>query len=123
MAIGIKYSTGPVENAIGFADVPGISRTVFAKVLNNGSKRTRVTINLYRLNGKKTLISSQTLTLNPKSSSLAELFVANLLQFEVQFIVRSQNVLVSAWGKNKKGAPVAVHRFTQQEMTKSYISL
>jgi hypothetical protein len=38
--------------------------------------------------------------------------VAQLFQFEIQFIVQDKNVLVSAWGKNAKGAPIAVHRFT-----------
>ncbi|MBB3113896.1 hypothetical protein FHS18_006011 [Paenibacillus phyllosphaerae] len=123
MAIGIKYSTGPVENAIRLDTLPGLSRVVFAKVLNNGSRRTTVTVRLFRLNGAKVLVDSRTLTLNPGSSSVVDLVVADLFQFEVQFIVRNKNVLVSAWGKNRNGVPVAVHRFTQQELNKTFIDL
>lgn len=124
MAIGFKYSTGPVENAINIGERPGLSRTVFAKALNNNSTRaTTVTIRLYRLNGAKTLVDTQTLNLAPRSSGFVVLNVAQLFQYEIQFIVRNKNVLVSAWGKDVKGAPVAVHRFTQKEMKKVLINL
>ncbi|MEW9702773.1 hypothetical protein [Paenibacillus sp. SI8] len=122
MAIAIKYSTGPVENAIGINKLPGISRVVFAKALNNSSKRATVHVRLFRLNGKKSLVASHTLTLAPGSSGFVQLNVAQLFQFEIEFIVKEKNVLVSAWGK-RNGVPVAVHRFTQEEMNKIYINV
>lgn len=124
MAIAIKYSTGPVENAINVAGLPGISRTVFAKALNNNSSvTTTVTVRLYRLNGKRVLVDKRKITLPPGASSFVVLNVAQLVQYEIQFIVRHKNVLVSAWGKDATGNPIAVHRFTQKEMKKTYINL
>lgn len=114
----IKYSTGPVENAIGNFGTPGESRSFFVKALNNGHKTARVKILLYRLNGSKVLVETRTFTLPAKSSNFRVLNVANLLQFEVQIKTDSRNVLVSGWGKNAKGRLVAAHRFVQEELSK-----
>ncbi|MFB5676306.1 hypothetical protein ACE3NQ_07895 [Paenibacillus terreus] len=113
-----KYSTGPVENAVGNVGAPGESRTFFVKALNNGHKAARVKILLYRLNGSKVLVETRTFTLPAQSSNFRALNVANLLQFEVQIKTDSPRVLVSGWGKNAKGRLVAAHRFVQEELIK-----
>lgn len=120
MSVHINYSTGPVENAIGVTGLPGASRTIFVKALNNGKKSATVTIQLFALNGKKILKATRTLKLAAGSSGFIELNVANLFQFEVSITTNSNRVLVSAWGKNKNGNLVAAHRFTQNELVKSF---
>ncbi|WP_211746152.1 hypothetical protein [Paenibacillus sp. Marseille-Q4541] len=114
----VKYSTGPVENAINLATVPGESRTFFAKAINNGPTTAVVRIKLYRLNGEKVLITNTTLTLAPGASGFRILNVANLVQFEVEYTTHSKHVLVSGWGKNVNGRLVAAHRFSPTELAK-----
>ncbi|MFB8372254.1 hypothetical protein ACWIE6_00470 [Paenibacillus taichungensis] len=114
----VKYSTGPVENAINTATVPGESRTFFAKAVNNGSSNATVRVRLFRLNGAKALVSTFTFTLAPGSSSFRVLNVANLVQFEVEYTTTSKHVLVSGWGKNATGRLVAAHRFSPTELAK-----
>lgn len=121
MSVNIKYSTGPVENAIGIAGLPGTSRTLLVKALNNGKKTATVTIRLFALNGKKVLKATRTFTLAAGVSDFSEFNVANFLQFEVTISTNSKYVLVSAWGKNVNGRLVAAHRFTQRELVKSWI--
>lgn len=115
MAYYYVYSTGPVENSIG-AGQPGVAATVFVKALNNGCKRARVGIKLYRLNGVKTLVTQTTLSLAPRASDFAELDVAELFQYEIQITTSSKKVLVSVWGKDPDGVPLASQRFTQSEL-------
>ncbi|WP_440116658.1 hypothetical protein [Paenibacillus sp. QZ-Y1] len=118
----VKYSTGPVENAINLATVPGESRTFFAKAVNNGRSTAQVRVRLYRLNGAKVLISTVTFTLAPGASSFRVLNVANLVQFEVEFTTNSKHVLVSGWGKNASGRLVAAHRYSPTELAKKGFS-
>ncbi|MCM3630259.1 hypothetical protein M3194_23275 [Paenibacillus glycanilyticus] len=115
MALQYVYSTGPVENAFGL-DVPGVATTVFVKALNNGYKREEVVIRLYRLNGTKALLAKRTLSLAARSSGFVELDVANVNQYEIQITTFSKKVLVSVWGKDADGAPLASQRFTQAEL-------
>jgi hypothetical protein len=122
MAIKVIFTTGPVENAIGFNDVPGVSRSIFVKALNNSTrKKATVRIDLFLLNGKKRKIASRTFTLRPQSSNFAELRVELAPQFEVRITTDNVNVLVSAWGKTARGRLVAAHRFTQNEMVRSIV--
>lgn len=117
----VRYSTGPVENAINLSTVPGESRTFFAKAVNNGSSTAKVRIRLFRLNGEKTLVRSVIFTLAPGASGFRVLNVANLVQFEVEFTTNSKHVLVSGWGKNASGRLVAAHRFSPTELAKKRI--
>lgn len=122
MGIRYKYSTGPVENAIGFSvTLPGESRTFFAKAVNNGNKPATVKVVLFRLNGKKQTVRVRTLTLRPGESNLGIFTVGQLLEFEVVFVVNSAHVLVSGWGKNKNGRLVSAHRFTQSELHRTVL--
>lgn len=114
----IKYSTGPVENAINVALLPGESRTFFVKAVNNGPSSAKVEIKLFRLSGTKVLIDTRTFTLAAGSSTFRILNVSQLLQFEVQIKTDSKDVLVSGWGKNASGRLVAAHRYTPEELVK-----
>lgn len=114
----IKYSTGPVENAVNTFTLPGISRTFFVKALNNGERSARVQIRLFRLNGTKVLRDTRTFTLAPGTSTFRVLNVSQLLQFEVQIKTDSDKVLLSGWGKNASGILVAAHRFAHEELVK-----
>jgi hypothetical protein len=103
-------------------DVPGASRSIFVKALNNSSRRkATVRIDLFLLNGKKRKIASRTLTLRPQASNFVELRVELAPQFEVVITSNNVNVLVSAWGKTARGRLVAAHRFTQNEMVRSIV--
>ncbi|MCR8642755.1 hypothetical protein NV379_08770 [Paenibacillus sp. N1-5-1-14] len=114
----IRYSTSPVENAKGISGLPGTSVQFFAKALNNSKKKATITFQLFRLNGQKVLLDTQTFTLAPGSSGFRTFDVSQLFQFEVVFTVSNCNVLVSGWGKNKAGQLVAAHRFAQAELTR-----
>ncbi|GLX67288.1 hypothetical protein [Paenibacillus glycanilyticus] len=118
MAFYYVYSTGPVENAFGIAE-PGVATNVFVKALNNGCKRARVVIKLYRLNGTKVLVETRTLSLAARASGFVDLDVSTLLQYEIQITTFSKKVLVSVWGKDADGAPLASQRFTQAELHKT----
>ncbi|WP_158702746.1 hypothetical protein [Paenibacillus faecalis] len=117
----VKFSTGPVENAINVTTLPGESRTFFVKAVNNGRTSARVQIRLFRLNGEKVLVATRTFTLAPGSSAFRVLNVAQLAQFEVQIRTNSRHVLVSGWGKNAAGRIVAAHRYTPEELAKSVV--
>jgi hypothetical protein len=74
---------------------------------------------LYRLNGTKTLVTRTTLSLAALASGFAELDVADLFQYEIQITTFSKKVLVSVWGKDADGVPLASQRFTQAELHKT----
>ncbi|MGM1048226.1 hypothetical protein SAMN05661091_4708 [Paenibacillus uliginis N3/975] len=118
MRPSVRYSTGPVENAINVATLPGESRTFFVKAVNNGQSSARVEIKLFRLNGSKVLVDTRTFTLAAGSSAFRVLNVSQLLHFEVQIRTDSTHVLVSGWGKNASGRIVAAHRYTPEELAK-----
>lgn len=117
--MSITYSTGPIENAIGFSCLPGESYTVFVKVLNNSKDdNVKAKIKLFSLNGKKDKVFSEIIEVSPLSSKLVELKVADLTEFEIQIkLNRHDDVLISAFGKNRNGNLVPSHRVLHSEFT------
>lgn len=107
------YSTGPLENL-----ASNRSTTVFTKVLNNSRKRsTKVRVLVYRLNGRKKLISSRLLTIPPKSSSFVETVLnSNVFQFEVRIKVLG-SALLGVFGKTARGNLNPSHRLVHSELT------
>lgn len=110
-----KYSTGPLENN------GSQSTSVRVKILNNSDSPIEARVQVFQLNGTKTRIYSETITLPSNSSELIAASVADLLEFEVQIRIRNGNssvnkVLVSVFGATPSGALNPNHRVLHKEL-------
>ncbi|UHA72912.1 hypothetical protein [Paenibacillus sp. 481] len=107
------YSTGPLENA-----ATNFSATVFTKLLNNSAFTRTAVVTVFKLNGVKVLVSTQTVTIPPNSSAFVTADVAALAQFEVQVRVNSSRVLVGVFGKTAADELNPTHRLVHDELTR-----
>ncbi|WP_248925192.1 hypothetical protein [Paenibacillus hamazuiensis] len=116
----IFYSTGPMENDFALANRSGV---VAVKALNNNPIFPAfVTVNIYRLDGTKTLIFSLPLTVNPVSSNFVfPNQVNNAFQFEVELVVQTagaiNDVLLSVFGITQVNNLNPSHRVLHSELT------
>lgn len=117
----VSYSTGPLENQIDSSPNKS-STTVWTKVLNN-HKHTTITakIEIFRLDGSKTMIDTATLTIAPLSSGFHVSDVSGAFEFEVQIQITpghdSDDVLIGVFGKDASGNLNPSHRLVQAELT------
>ncbi|MBB2482102.1 hypothetical protein H5P36_18170 [Bacillus sp. APMAM] len=120
--MSLVYSTGPLENQID-ASAAKSSTTVYTKVLNN-HKHTTITakIEVFRLDGTKTLIDIATLTISPNSSGFHVSDVSNAFEFEVQIKISPSrdinDVLIGVFGKDAAGNLNPSHRLVHKELTR-----
>jgi hypothetical protein len=111
------FSTGPIENQL---DQDGtIAKTVYIKIENNNlHKHVTVDVRVYGLDGTKTLIFSNTITVNPHSSSFIIVPLnSTIYEFEVQYEAHHKGVLVSVFPKDAAGNLVAAQRVLNSEFT------
>lgn len=121
MAKIFRYSTGAVENEISQQQGP-VATILIAKALNNSCLHdARVRIKLFELNGTKTLVRNELLTLAPQSSNQVVFNVDLIAQYELQFLTDSKFVLVSAFSKASNLQLVAAQRLVHQEFNKKII--
>lgn len=129
------YSTGPIENATGVTPSAIISSNIVVGLLNNSNSDSAiVVIKVFSLeadNTPKSLVSTNTVDLNPKSSVFRVISVANLPRFEVEIkvikeakivkedrVVRDrEDVLISVFGQDANGLLVAAQRLVHSELT------
>jgi hypothetical protein len=122
MAKALVYSTGPLENA-SRAFVPGQSTSVTTKVLNN-HEHTTITakIEVFQLDGTKTLIDTTTIIIPPNSSNHHFSVVSSTMEFEVQIQISpsddSDDVLIGVFGKDAAGNLNPSHRLVHKELTR-----
>lgn len=117
------YSTGPIENAINIT-TPSVSSNIIIKLLNNNLNQiAEVVVKVFRLNGTKTQIYSNTIRINPNSSALTVVDVSDVLEFEVQIkvIKCSDHVLIGVFGEDANGLLVAAQRLVHSELTEIYL--
>jgi hypothetical protein len=117
----LVYSTGPLENAV---PPTTQSASVWTKVLNN-HEHTTITakIEVFRLDGTKTLLDIGTLTIPPLSSGFfSSTRIANQFEFEVQIQISPSNdsddVLIGVFGKTATGDLNPSHRLVHKELTR-----
>jgi len=111
------FSTGPLENQL---DSDGtIAKTVWIKVLNNRREKSiTARIRVFHLDGTKTLIFQNELTVDPGSSAFNTVDLSDTdFEFEVQYDVNHHGALVSVFTKDETGNLVAAHRVLNSEFT------
>ncbi|TVX92834.1 hypothetical protein [Paenibacillus agilis] len=108
------FSTGPLENAAN-----NRSTSVIAKVLNNGTGQVKAEVSVFRLNGKKKLITRDSVTLAPGSSDFLSVNLnRNVLQFEVEIKITGRSALLGVFGKTAGGNLNPTHRVLNSEFTR-----
>lgn len=118
----LVYSTGPLENQIDGTTAKS-SSTVYTKVLNN-HEHTTITakIEVFSLDGMKTLLDTATLTILPNSSNFRISNVSSAVEFEVQIQIHpsqdSDDVLIGVFGKDAAGNLNPSHRLVHKELTR-----
>jgi hypothetical protein len=119
--MALVYSTGPLENAAAPATQ---STSVITKVLNN-HEHTTITakIEIFRLDGTKTLLDTGTLTISPLSSRFfISTRIASTFEFEVQIQISPSHdhddVLIGVFGKTATGDLNPSHRLVHKELTR-----
>ncbi|NLO21706.1 MAG: hypothetical protein GX119_06855 [Syntrophomonadaceae bacterium] len=112
------FTTGPVENAV---SNPALS--VMVKILNNSPTNSlTATATLYNLDGSKSQVSSEILTISPLSADFKSFEVDLLKEFEIQIQVdREEAALVSVWGLDADARLIAAQRFTPSELKEYYM--
>jgi hypothetical protein len=116
-----QFSTGPLENQVGLRE-RDISTRVFVKVLNNNAADpVTATIQIFGLDGTKTQISNQTLTVPPTASRFADIQLPPIVfEFVVEIDIVTPGLaelaLVSVWGKDSGGQLVGAHRVVHSEL-------
>lgn len=116
------YSTGPIENAIGLGVIgPPVSEKVFVKALNNDEwNDTNVEIKVFKLNGHKELLGSETLHIGPQASGFERFDVSGAFEWEVQATVTGdarKRTLLGVFGKDSDGNLVAAQRLVHTELS------
>ncbi|MBP0726500.1 hypothetical protein J5Y03_15170 [Bacillus sp. RG28] len=117
--MALVYSTGPMENVFNNPQ----SFTVLTAVLNNHKHKTiTAKIEVFKLNGKKILIDSATLTIAPGSSFFHLSDVSKTTEFEIQIGISPSNdpddVLIGVFGRDANTNLVAAHRVVHKELTR-----
>ncbi|MBD8497687.1 hypothetical protein [Paenibacillus arenosi] len=108
------FSTGPLENAAN-----NRSATVIAKVLNNGTGQVKAEVSVFKLNGKKKLITRDSVTLSPGTSDFLSVNLnRNVLQFEVEIKITGRSALLGVFGKTAGGNLNPTHRVLNSEFTR-----
>jgi hypothetical protein len=112
------FTTGPVENGV---SNPALS--VMVKVLNNSSTNNlTATITLYSIDGSKSEVSRETMTVSPLSADFKSFEVDLLREYEVQIQVdREEAALVSVWGLDADANLIAAQRFASSELKDYYM--
>ncbi len=112
------FTTGAVENAI---SNPALS--VMVKILNNSpTNNLTATITLYGINGAKTEVSRENLTISPLSADSRSFEVDLLREYEVQVQVdREEAALISVWGIDADANLIAAQRFVPNELKEYYL--
>jgi CDP-glycerol glycerophosphotransferase (TagB/SpsB family) len=111
------FSTGPLENQLD--SVGTIAKTVWIKVLNNRREKViTARIRVFHLDGTKTLIFEDELTVAPGSSKFDIVELSDVdYEFEVQYDIDHQGALVSVFTKDADGNLVDAHRVLNKEFT------
>lgn len=112
------FTTGPVENGV---SNPALS--VMVKVLNNSpTNNLTATTTLYSIDGTKSEVSRETLTVSPLSADFKSFEVDLLREYEVQIQVdREEAALVSVWGLDADANLIAAQRFAASELKEYYM--
>lgn len=111
------FSTGPIENQL---DSNGtIAKTVWIKAENNeSSKSILVRLRVFQLDGTITLIAQDELMVNPGTSELRVIPLADeIFEYEVQYDVDSKGALVAVFSKDANGNLIAAQRVLNREFT------
>ncbi|MBW5446456.1 hypothetical protein GE107_10325 [Cohnella sp. CFH 77786] len=107
------YSTGPIENA-GTPESRSSSIIVFFE--NSAGSFDTVFVQVFRLNGTKTVIAQEQFNVPPETTLTRQYFVAATAEFEVQVLTNSGFTFVSVAGVNANNVFIPQHRLVLQEM-------
>lgn len=83
-------STGPIEREANVVQLR-------LKVLNNSNSVANVTATVFSLDGTKRVSATRTFTLAPNASGVASINIPTLAEFEVQFNIPNNRVLVGVF--------------------------
>lgn len=130
----VLFTSGPIENDTGFDTPCGliprrlnpVSTFFFINVLNNNRKeKIKLIVKYFSLNGcerkKRPILVADTVAFPRINEVIGGTPVNRFFRFEIQIIAEGKslrsinNLLFSAWGKNKNGLLVPVHRFLRKD--------
>lgn len=109
-----NLTTGLLDNTPVMGVRPSVTLSV--NITNDGIAAESVLVQGYFQSGiTKVLYVQELFMIAPGSVALRNYF-ANLDAFEFQFIVSSDDVNATAWGKNAAGSLTTAHRVVAQEV-------